>query len=865
MIIESGRKDLLLECQDRISMISDVQTLERLGEFLSVEEPGKTYPTTIKNSGITFSYEQLNVMFKSVFDKYGYTYMLHNFLKWTFTSEQLETFIKDNKEFFVKYIEKVKDNKIDKIDGSDAFTELVLETNSIELIDSAEKYSVSNLKLLAKTVKENKKIRMTSYKTEMIKRLFEVKESLDNAEFFLFLGVLKEQDYHRTIDREFTSLINDNIEYLIDAATKLGDIPICLSISETFRDECIKRNRIDLAIKCLLPKEILENEELAKVYCKELNIDYKDFDKKIKWLSKYYEINKDLFNVFLPTSLKDNIFNFNHEHFERFINDIDMQKSLAKLDDFELKAVSKILELYDYKDYDVTYMIYNVINNITDYKELIGNLDIDVLKEDDLRKLVAILQFKDNPYKINDLEKLHNYKDIRKNYFESNFKTSELEENKDNLLKSIFNIDLEEAQFIFNQYCHDEENMQLLENSELPSSVYNKLKLIKGILEADNPEVLFSIYGRIKNVKVHDNEIPFEAYLRSVYTDLYSESLYRIEERNNIYDPKDNVSDTIQYNGKNINVCIPKGNFNFMIHCIGACSNPEDITSSNYRDDWFDRPQILDHFLACSYINEKKIFSLINQNKVVLGYDTLNGGDILAMCRSDVDSISFPAKQYIGGKLFRMQNGTKPKMFVPSLLVKNLDDSRYNEVVFERRNNDVIGRKELKKGPDYIIMMVDSWKKENMLCLKDLYENELSFINEEDKQEILKFSYSNQINNLLAKKYKDIVINNAKEQGIPAKEMADKYISLILNAKLYENNLKAASEFDVPLVVVDRQACFEKILNSLKGYDDSAKEELLQEYLKEDCAGKKELFNKVLKLADEGDLPVGQKKESVSR
>ena len=79
----------------------------------------------------------------------------------------------------------------------------------------------------------------------------------------------------------------------------------------------------------------------------------------------------------LASSLKNNIFSLNSEHFERFINDVDVQLSLSKLSERELSLFSKILDLYSYDEYDISQMIVNVINNMNDYKDLLNSINIE--------------------------------------------------------------------------------------------------------------------------------------------------------------------------------------------------------------------------------------------------------------------------------------------------------------------------------------------------------------------------------------------------------------------------------------------------------------------------------------------------------
>ena len=46
---------------------------------------------------------------------------------------------------------------------------------------------------------------------------------------------------------------------------------------------------MDLAVQCILPADIMTNEALAELYCKELKIEKKDLYSRLRWISNYYE------------------------------------------------------------------------------------------------------------------------------------------------------------------------------------------------------------------------------------------------------------------------------------------------------------------------------------------------------------------------------------------------------------------------------------------------------------------------------------------------------------------------------------------------------------------------------------------------
>ena len=818
-------------------------------------------------NGFSLSKEELNAMFNITFEKYRYSYKFDVFLRDFFRNkEELNVFVKEHEQVFINIIKDNSHSVPFPLKYCDNFVELILKGNHIKLVDGIEDYSLSNLKLLYNLLKQNKKIPYYLGNGRYAEHLFNLKSGLDSSEFIGLLDLLKEKVCYDKKNKDsktsfFDNLVNENIDYLIDAVSQTKVLPKCLIESSVFRDECIKRSRIDLAVKCILPHDILQNETLVNAYCTELNIDSKDFYERSKWLLNYYEKNNNIFNTFLGTSLKDNIFSLNKEHYERFINDVEVQMSISNLSDKEVTVLSKILNIYNYKDYDISSMIVNIINNISSYETLVNSLDLENISEQNLRKLVSVLQLPDNQFQVNDVESLHNYAELKKQFFISNFNHNDLISNKDILLKSLFNISFNEAQYIDFKYCHDSNDNNILENlknSELPSQIYNYLVLINKIVESNDSNDLSNLFFELKNTSIYDLEIPFEPYLRGQYTQLYSKTLYRIDEKNDIYGPKDSISDEINYNGKNIKVCVPREPFNFFIHCVGSCTLESEVIDTNYKTDWLDRPQLQDHFVACSYINEKGIYSIRAQGSIILGFDTLENGSILGMGNTDIDSIGRYSKAYDGSRELQEGNGTRARYYVPSEILKTIN-SGYNEIVVERRNTDKSRNDEFKRKPDYIIMMAESMEQENFNFLSTLYQNKLSFISEEDQKEIQRIVKPEKLKKFLLG-CKSIISQKSDIQGNSLNETANKYVDLIMKAKYFEDCLKASSEFEIPLVIIDKSYYFNKILKETTTFDDETKKSISEFYSKADESKKKKMFNIVAQGEDVSE--VMQNKES---
>ena len=89
--------------------------------------------------------------------------------------------------------------------------------------------------------------------------------------------------------------------------------------------------------------------------------------------------------------------------------------------------------------------------------------------------------------------------------------------------------------------------------------------------------------------------------------------------------------------------------------------------------------------------------------------------------------------------------------------------------------------------------------------------------------------------------------------------MANIYVDLIMKSKYYEDCLKAATEFDIPLVVVDKTYYFNKLLYESLMYDEETIKIISEYYSKTTDFQKKQMFNMVAKQQDITSLLEQQK------
>lgn len=866
LAVIQSKKYSLIEGHNIHINVNNKESLDRLLEkLLSYED----YLYDMRNGGFVCSQADMSAMFSYVRGLDSQDSRFHTFFQLFYNMQGfLNNIVIENIDYFRNYLKNTADTYIENsLKTTEPFIKLIIEENRFDLIDLtnySQDYSADNLKLLSAKLSTMDELprRLLYCGPQVPQRIFELKDQFNSEEFYNLLSILRDKGYYDRAVRNspetiFTMLVKENFDYLINMMDGKEFLPKCLMESPDFRDECIRRNRFDLATQCLLPEDIMDNETVVEGYCEQLNISPTVFYSRMKWLKNYSKMNINLFNSVLGSSLKDGVFNIDKKHYERLINDVDIQQGIAKLNNAELGLLSKVLDNYSFKDYDISLMVTKVVGNIRQYRELTSSLDMDNITQEQLNQLISVIQNPRNPYQINTAQDLENYSAIKKQFFVDNFNGSDLDSNKSNLLQAVFNFDLQEAQYIYTKFCHNEQMIERLKTSELPKENLEQLLLIDRIINCGSQEELANIYNAVKDNQVYNNCLPLETCLKAVYTNLYNQSIYSPIEKDQVYGPKEHIMKETEYNGNTVQVCVPRENFKFLVHVVGTCSVAGDNTSGNYQEDWLGRPQMQDHFVCCSYISEKEVFSLRDgsSGSIIMGFDDLENGSILAMGNNDIDSTGI-SRAYNGSRVVQDLNGTRAQYFVPSELTRAAiaKGGGYNEIVIERRDESTAEDGIAKRKPSYIIMPTDSMRQDNFTKLNELYQSQLSFLNEEDILEIENAGNDRSKISQVLVKYKSLINDQAIEKNVELKSWANHLIGLVLKGKYYENCLKAASEFSVPLVVVDREYYFQKVLNDTNQYSEEMKTRIMDFYRSLNSSKKPKLLNLIVQGKDVTDI-----------
>ncbi len=855
-IIKLNRYDLLRNNKLDI-IITDDEKTRRLIDLL-INDYDIMFCLNV--DGFAFSKEQLDKMRHMAWDSVidGKVEM-YSFLGGLFTNdEEVDTFVKENMELFDEYLDIIGESGYvtRELYSSQNFISLVFKKKRYDLIGSISEFSVNNLKSVIEMINEGYEIPYHQANSELLANLLENREQLDKKELIAFFKLFVNDNSYRGIYNNSKVKIEEVLETYKNYFIELYDgsvLPTFLAKERLFRDYCISQGKFNLAVQCILPEHILDDRWLSSVYAKELNLSVEDFIKRVNWINNYSRKNNSVYNLVVATMLKDENFNIGEHHFERIINDVSLETEITGLNEKEHAIVNKLFGMTDYKTYDTSFMIRNVIRNIKRYSKLVNSIDINTISEEEFVNLIKILQNFNNYYDFKSYEELKNYEGIRKAKYIDLANSNDINEIKQGMVHYLFNIDFNMAKILNKYFCYNRKGKVIgrLRDSELSEKDYNILNILNKIVDCNNLEEIKELY--LSNPEIsYDFSLPLETYLRKEYTDLYRKCTY-------VPNEKDGQKTVKEYKGKKVEMYMPTENFHFLIHCVGTCST--GLSSEDYRNEWEDFPQIQDHFVACSLINNIYL-NMRSEDAIIFGFSDLEGSSLLGMGDTDIDSLGYTSIAYGSGLDLVTSNGRRAAYYIPSVLLDKAEG--YNEIVIERRDNKGSLDSKFKRSPDYIISFIeDSKDNSNFMTFDELIKLEFAYLSK-GELEIIKNAKRN-------KEIADVLLNHVDEitkefEEKPTdevvKNLIKKCIKRILQSKKYDESMKAASDFGIPLVVIDKSYYFRKLISESVIYTDEIKAKLIELYDKSSINARRVLWKQVVSQKSYEEITV--KKERVS-
>lgn len=326
------------------------------------------------------------------------------------------------------------------------------------------------------------------------------------------------------------------------------------------------------------------------------------------------------------------------------------------------------------------------------------------------------------------------------------------------LLLKTFGIDLISARGIINRY-----DLDGFEITEENSDLFMMYKAIIEILMLDNADDLIEAYeefSKVSNPKPSFmRSLFFEAGLREESAKVLNNSVYKIGGN------YDTVSGVRIYDAG--------VDFKMIVTAVGSYQS-DFGNQENYSEYW-NLPVIRSHGCCCSLIGDNNL-SMASVKNIVLGFSTMDSKMLLLSSYGDMNSTPASKKFNIApdesmrdsrtvfGKKINSMGGLDigEKYFSPDALLDNTRGD-YNELVYERRdlNSEPLY---YKKNPDYIVFFEE-------------YEDPKAYLD----------------------KYK-----GDKEKIEYIKGQMERQKSL------YQESLKAAKDFSVPIVKINREKCAKK-------------------------------------------------------
>lgn len=363
---------------------------------------------------------------------------------------------------------------------------------------------------------------------------------------------------------------------------------------------------------------------------------------------------------------------------------------------------------------------------------------------------------------------------------EQSKETKDVNRIKNALLLKTYGISLESAEALCKRY-----NIKGMQINQDNMDIFEMYKAMLEIIGENDANVLIEVYNQFsKQMEVSPNfmrTITFEKDMRKIFAQNLNMSVFRCKDN---YTFEDGVK-----------IFDAGTDFKMVVTAIGAYQRNFG-TQDNYKDYW-NFPRIRSHGNCCSLIGNNNL-SMANPKNVIFGFSTMDDNMLLLSSSIDInstptsrefniaieeglgDNYTIDGKKYtsIGRKDVRIEFAN------PDIILNNTRGD-YNELVYERKDlssNPMF----YKKNPDYIVYIEE-------------YENIDEYYEQyKDKPEMLDY------------------LNQQKEQ--------QKY--------QLEQSLKAAKDFDIPIVKINRERCARQAITEieqlLSEFESSINPELLK-------------------------------------
>ena len=294
--------------------------------------------------------------------------------------------------------------------------------------------------------------------------------------------------------------------------------------------------------------------------------------------------------------------------------------------------------------------------------------------------LYKLLNYKSNDRSLVDVDiesinDLDNYQERRNNKIDELYHTcNDLDEKKKLIFNKIFGFILDKPNKLLIQYGFSLDKF----DNDTPLKYIRIIKYIVNENSIDNVDIF---YNNLPILGLEDRFL-LEQELKKVFNRSVRDSLYKVNDNQPIKH--------LSYNGHDIPVYKPSGEFHLLVNSLSAYRNHDNIL--DYDAFWNNNSNVQNHGICCSLISNQNICGTAPIHDVVVGFDGFADTSIQLAGSTDIFSTN---------NEFEL-SASRSRFMTPEDYV---DETRYthNELVIERtelrKNINSINIK-----PSYVIM-----------------------------------------------------------------------------------------------------------------------------------------------------------------
>ena len=268
-----------------------------------------------------------------------------------------------------------------------------------------------------------------------------------------------------------------------------------------------------------------------------------------------------------------------------------------------------IKKVYGYDTYHdgITNSLIKLFSNPNN--EFLNNITVASLDEN--RKIILIYKLLNGTYKenglidvdINNNDDIDTYEERRlKKIDECYLNSEDIDAKKNVLFNKIFGFNIEEANKLLDCYGFSLDKLD-------DSTHLKYIRMIKTIIDENNIETIDKYYNELPIMDLEER-ILLEQELKKIFCKGIKDGLYKVENNTPVK--------YMSYNGNNIPIYKPTGEFRLMVNSLLAYVRHDEIT--DYDAFINNNSKIQNHGICCSLISNQNICQTAPIDDIIVGY-----------------------------------------------------------------------------------------------------------------------------------------------------------------------------------------------------------------------------------------------------